>query len=135
MKTGTESSASRVASFEPLLALLTVFSRIELEEIGFAVVFNTYQDYYIQNINKLTGSIKGCIMHLLGDIINKLKDSISDDNQATYFRNLISQLDRQLLSSSGKESELALISGLFRGLDSFLNHDPTKLTSKPLHSF
>jgi len=141
LKTVSESSAARVSSIEPLLAMLTVYSPIQLSEIGFKSLFKTCQDYYIQNINKLTSSsiiqitkplmtVKGSCMHLLGDIVKNIGDEIPKEYQETLFRNFYTQLDRQLLKSGGKESELALISGLLSGLDASLFYDSNALIGK-----
>ena len=75
-------------------------------------------------------TVKGSCMHLLGDIVKNIGDEIPKEYQETLFRNFYTQLDRQLLKSGGKESELALISGLLSGLDASLFYDSNALIGK-----
>ncbi|KAJ3289778.1 hypothetical protein HK104_007244 [Borealophlyctis nickersoniae] len=117
---GKESSKVKQASFLPLLALLDPNLQIsDPERLEIGKLFKIYFDTYIQQLSKLTASVKACILDLLG-MIARFYPKHVDARQRSQLQRFYIQNLETLFNVRGKEIDLTLVAGTMKGLNHFM---------------
>ncbi|KAL2916315.1 hypothetical protein HK105_204071 [Polyrhizophydium stewartii] len=115
-----ETAKVRLASLEPLMRILE-FERPDVAAaIGVEGIFNLYFSALVQQASKLTASVKGAILRMLGLLCRVHPTSVSDRQRAQLRRLLLQAIETLFSTKKDAEIEMQLVVGAMTGINSLL---------------